>query len=71
MDKLTKQLYIDKKTFVRIFKENWDRYKKLCGCRKVEDENVQRLLGCGDPENGFIQLRCMNCGEMKIIPFSS
>jgi len=70
MDKLTKQLYIDKKTFVRIFKENWERYKKLCGCRKVEDENVQRLLGCGDPKNGFIQLRCMNCGEIKIIPFS-
>jgi len=57
MDKLTKQLYIDKKTFVRIFKENWERYKKLCGYRKVEDENVQRLLGCGDPKNGFIQQR--------------
>lgn len=70
MDKLTRQLYIDKKTFVRIFKENWDRYKRLCGYRKVEDENVQRLLGCGDPENGFIQLRCTNCGEKKIIPFS-
>jgi len=49
MDKLTKQLYIDKKTFVRIFKENWERYKKLCGCRKVEDENVQRLLKSSSP----------------------
>ena len=57
MDKPARQLYIDKKTFVRIFKENRERYKKLCGCRKVEDENVQRLLGCGDPENGFIQQR--------------
>ncbi|MBE0479293.1 transposase zinc-binding domain-containing protein, partial [Candidatus Aerophobetes bacterium] len=70
MDKLTKTLYIDKKTFVRIFKENWDRYKRLSKYRKVEDENVQRLLGCGDPKNGFIQLRCTNCGESKIIPFS-
>jgi len=40
MDKLAKQLYIDKKTFVCIFEENWDRYKRLCGYRKVEDENV-------------------------------
>jgi len=70
MDKLTKALYIDKKTFVRIFRENWDRYKKVSRYRKIEDENVQRLLGCGDPKNGFIQLRCTNCGESKIVPFS-
>ena len=57
MDKLTQQLCIDKKTFVRTFKENWERYKELCQYRKVEDDNVQRLLRCGDPENGFIQLR--------------
>ena len=50
MDKLTKQLYIDKKTFVCIFRENWERYKKLCKYRKVKDENVQRLLGRGDPK---------------------
>lgn len=70
MPELPQQLYIDKKTFVRIFKENWDRYKKFCKYRKIEDDNVQRLLKCGDPENGFIQLRCLNCGEKKIIPFS-
>jgi len=50
MGKPAKQLYIDKKTFVRIFKENWGRYKKLCGCRKVEDENVQRLLKSSLPK---------------------
>jgi hypothetical protein len=44
VDKLTRQLYIDKKTLVRIFKENWDWYKRLCGYRKVEDENVQHLF---------------------------
>jgi hypothetical protein len=70
MAELSQDLYIDKKTFIRIFKENWDRYQKLCQCRKVEHDNVQRLLKCGDPENGFIQLRCLNCGEKKIIPFS-
>lgn len=70
MAKLSQDLYTDKKTFIRIFKENWDRYKKLCKYRKVEDDDVQRLLRCGDPENGFIQLRCLNCGEKRIVPSS-
>ncbi len=70
MAKLSKQVYINKKTFIRIFKDNWSKYKRLSKYRKVEDENVKRLLKCGDPKNGFIQLRCFNCGEIKIIPFS-
>ncbi|TKJ45630.1 hypothetical protein CEE35_03085 [Candidatus Aerophobetes bacterium Ae_b3b] len=44
MAKLSQDFYIDKKTFIRIFKENWDKYKKLCQYRKVENDNVQRLL---------------------------
>lgn len=70
MAKLPKQIFVDKKTFIRIFEDNWSEYKRVCKCRKVEDGNVKRLLKCGDPENGFIQLRCLSCGETKIIPFS-
>jgi len=40
MAKLSKQVYIDKKTFIRIFKDNWSKYKRLSKYRKVEDENV-------------------------------
>jgi len=70
MANLSKQVYIDKKNFIRIFKDNWSEYKRVCKYRKVEDENVKRLIKCGDPKNGFIQLRCLSCGETKIIPFS-
>ncbi len=31
---------------------------------------VDRLLACGDPENGFIRLRCPDCAAERALPFS-
>ena len=31
---------------------------------------VARLLTCGDPEHGFIRLRCRDCGTQRALPFS-
>jgi len=50
--------HINKKTFIRIFKEHWPGYKRVCKYRPIEDEVVQKMLSCGDPENGYTQTIC-------------
>jgi len=34
------------------------------------DGVVAKMLGCGDPENGFTSYKCPECGELKKVPFS-
>lgn len=31
---------------------------------------LESFLRCGDPHFGFLRLRCPNCGENKLLPFS-
>ena len=40
------------------FKEHWPGYKRVCKYRPIEDEVVQKMLSCGDPENGYTQTIC-------------
>lgn len=56
-----------------IFTENWESFKKKHRAYDTEyyDEIVKKMLGCGDPANGYIEYRCVNCGkDRRIIPFS-
>ncbi|MHC9538753.1 MAG: transposase zinc-binding domain-containing protein [Vulcanimicrobiota bacterium] len=56
-----------------MFTENWESFKKKYPAYDMEyyDEVVNKMLGCGDPANGFIEYRCMDCWEeRRIIPFS-
>jgi hypothetical protein len=63
---------IDKETFKQIFSEHWDGFKK-CHPRyadKYYDEIINKMLGCGDPANGYSSYICEQCIEWKKVPFS-
>lgn len=48
---------------------NWLRYKTHYSPREVEIQEVEKMLKCGDPENGFVTYQCPNCNSIKTIGF--
>ena len=64
-------VHIDKDTFKQIFRDHWETFKATYPTFDTPDYNipVQRMLDCGDPEKmGFVQYRCLNCGETRRSP---
>jgi hypothetical protein len=64
---------IDKDTFKQIFRDHWETFKATYPQFDTPDYNipVQKMLDCGDPEKmGFVQFRCLNCGETRRIAFT-
>jgi transposase-like protein len=56
-----------------ILKLKWSEYETKCSkaIRECEREAVTKVLGCGDPKNGFAEYWCLDCGkEKKIVPFT-
>ena len=54
------------RTHFESFKDRYSRYRS----KRYEDA-VKKMLGCGDPENGFATYICSKCGrEKKKIAFS-
>jgi hypothetical protein len=52
--------------FTQIFAEHWDGFKRVYPRydRRYYDGLVQKMLGCGDPDQmGSIEYRCLRCGE--------
>lgn len=61
----------------RIFTASWDiflsknRHKIPRSLVSTVEEVVSKMLGCGDPENGFAEYRCVKCGKgRKVVPFT-
>lgn len=63
---------IDKNILKRIFKEYWGAFKERSSRyrQKRYDSVVKKMLGCGDPKNGYSTYRCSWCGQAKKVPFS-
>ena len=64
---------IDKNTFKQIFQDHWDEFKAAYPRFDSPQYNevVQKMLDCGDPEKmGYVQYRCLNCGESRRIAFT-
>jgi len=64
---------IDKNTFKQIFRDHWDDFLSVYPRFDTDDYNtaVQKMLDCGDPDKmGFVQYRCLFCGETRRIAFS-
>jgi len=61
-----------KNVFKQIFIDYWAEFQKMDPEYQTEyyDTVIKKMLGCGDPENGFVSYRCLQCGEVKKIPFS-
>jgi len=62
----------NKNVFKQIFVDYWAEFQKRYSRYKTEyyDVVIEKMLGCRDPENGFMAYRCLWCGEIKKVPFS-
>jgi hypothetical protein len=52
--------------------DNWERCKEVYEGELTDHQKaeVEKMLGCGDPENGFATFMCLECGEMVRVSFS-
>jgi hypothetical protein len=67
------QQWFDRDKFKDIFRTHWESFKETFPRYRAAryDEAVQKMLGCGDPKNGYATYVCGNCGiDWKKVPFS-
>ena len=59
-----------KNVFKQIFIDYWAEFLEMNREYQAEyhDTVIKKMLGYGDPENGFMSYRCLQCGEVKRIP---
>jgi hypothetical protein len=65
--------WFDRDKFKDIFRTHWGSFKKRFSRYQSEhyDDAVRKMLGCGDPENGYATYICSKCGgDRKKVPFS-
>ena len=63
----------DINTFKQIFRDHWDTFKARFPRFDTPDYDtaVQKMLACGDAEKmGYVQYRCLWCGEKRRIAFT-
>jgi len=56
---------VSKETFRQIFIDHWSGFKEkypIYGNDQY-DEVVEKMLGCGKEEGGYVEYICMNCGQ--------
>lgn len=56
----------------QIFSDHWDSFVESTGKNKIRPSiivEVERMLGCGDFSNGYIEYRC-RCGHSKLVAFT-
>lgn len=56
--------------FKRIFKENYEEFLKQNPEYEKVREVIEKMLGCGKKENGYIEYVCPRCQKKKIVAFS-
>ena len=52
-----------------IFKDHYEEIMFTLHPRKTEVENINKMLGCGDPSFGGAMYGCPSCGKLKFVPF--
>ena len=65
--------WFDRDKLKEIFRTHWESFKKQFSRYRASryDEVVKKMLGCGDPENGYATYVCCDCGgDRKKVPFS-
>ena len=50
--------------------DNWEEYKQIqpYPIREVEHKEVEKMLACMDPEQGYSLYMCESCGHIKAVP---
>jgi hypothetical protein len=59
-----------KNVFKQIFEDGWDDFKSKYPRYEAVDEVVQKMLGCGNPENGHAVYLCPGCLAGHEVGFS-
>lgn len=71
---MTPQNTAEQWTFKRIVqdRDNWERYQEEYEGQVTPHQlaEVEKMLGCRDPRNGYATYICMACGETERVPFS-
>jgi len=65
--------WFDRDRLKEIFRTHWESFKETFSRYGEDryDEVVQKMLGCGDPKNGYATYVCGKCGgEQRKVPFS-
>ena len=65
--------WFDRDKLKEIFRTHWESFKETFFRYREDryDEVVQKMLGCGNPKNGYATYVCGKCGgEQKKVPFS-
>ena len=63
----------DKTVFKKIFEEHWEGFKQKNPGYDNEHYNqaVEKMLGCGDANNGYVEYICTTCGlDFRRVPFT-
>jgi hypothetical protein len=59
-----------KNRFKQIFVDGWETFKQAHPRFVAVDPVVQKMLGCGDPANGYALYLCPDCQERHLVAFS-
>lgn len=64
-----------KYTIKEIFADHWDAFVNHMDSqnkpiRKVILQEVEKVIGCQDPKNGYSLYLCTNCNRIKYVPFT-
>ena len=62
--------HIYKNRFKQIFVDGWEAFKRKHPRYEAVDAVVQKMLGCGDPSNGYAVYLCPDCQERRLVAFS-
>ena len=56
---------LDNDIFRQIFLDHWENFKKRYSSYNTlyYEEVIQKMLGCGKEEGGFVEYRCPHCGQ--------
>lgn len=62
--------HIAKNRFKQIFADGWEEFKRNHPHYEAVDDVVRKMLGCGDPANGYAVYVCPDCQERRVVAFS-
>jgi len=62
--------HIAKNRFKQIFADGWEAFKHQHPRYEAVDDLVRKMLGCGDPANGYAVYVCPDCQERCVVAFS-
>ena len=61
---------MSKYSIKQIFNDNWYSFLNTApNIRSVVNEEVDKMLSCGDMSKGFAVYVCEHCGKFKVVPF--